>query len=107
MSNQSYKELGIPYFKEVFDCIDEVMKTLDVRYCLIGVNAIALELLKQNIKPARGTKDIDFAVMVSSMEEYSQIVSELEKEVLGKCRHLGHSIQRIIMSQLTCYHSVK
>lgn len=84
MSNQSYKELGIPYFKEVFDCIDEVMKTLDVRYYLIGVNAIALELLKQNIKPARGTKDIDFAVMVSSMEEYSQIVSELEKRGFRK-----------------------
>ena len=61
--NQTYKELAIPFFKESFDCIDEVMQDLNIPYYLIGVNAIALELLKKGIKPSRGTKDIDFAVM--------------------------------------------
>jgi hypothetical protein len=28
--NQSYKELAIPYFKEVFDVIDEVMREIRV-----------------------------------------------------------------------------
>jgi hypothetical protein len=64
ISNQTYKELAIPYFKESFDCIDEVMRSMQIPYYLIGVSAIALELLKQGIKPNRGTKDIDFAVMI-------------------------------------------
>ena len=76
-SNQTYKELAIPYFKESFDCIDEVMQNLQVPYYLIGVSAIALELLKEGIKPGRGTKDIDFAVMISSMKDYEQISAAL------------------------------
>lgn len=55
ISNQTYKELAIPYFKEVFDSIDEVMMKLKVPYYLIGASAIALELLKEGIKPSRGT----------------------------------------------------
>ncbi|PIQ48401.1 MAG: hypothetical protein COW03_10265 [Cytophagales bacterium CG12_big_fil_rev_8_21_14_0_65_40_12] len=77
-SNQTYKELAIPYFKESFDCIDEVMQELKIPYYLIGVTAIALELLKEGIKPSRGTKDVDFAVMISSIDEYEKISTELE-----------------------------
>lgn len=77
-SDQTYKELAIPYFKESFDCIDDVMQGLRIPYYLIGVNAIALELLKQGIKPSRGTKDIDFAVMISNRKEYDQISVALE-----------------------------
>ena len=77
-SNQTYKELAIPYFKDSFDCIDEVMQDLGIPYYLIGVNAIALELLKKGIKPSRGTKDIDFAVMISSIEAYEKISASLE-----------------------------
>lgn len=75
---QTYKELSIPYFKETFDCIDEVMSEMHLPYYLIGVNAIALELLKRGVKPSRGTKDIDFAVMLSSKEEYEAISTALE-----------------------------
>lgn len=53
-SNQTYKELSIPFFKETFDCIDQVMQAHKVPYYLIGVSAIALELLKDSIKPSRG-----------------------------------------------------
>lgn len=84
ISNQSYKELAIPYFKEAFDCIDEVMKQLKLPYYLIGVSAIALELLKEGIKPGRGTKDIDFAVMVSSIKEYENICGLLELKGFNK-----------------------
>lgn len=76
-SNQTYKELAIPYFKEVFDCIDEVMLKLNVPYYLIGASAISLELLKDGIKPSRGTKDIDFAIMISSIKEFETIVEKL------------------------------
>lgn len=77
-SSQTYKELAIPYFKESFDTIDEVMQELQIPYYLVGVSAIALELLKQGIKPSRGTKDIDFAVMISSLKEYERISNGLE-----------------------------
>lgn len=83
-SNQTYKELAIPYFKESFDCIDEVMKELQLPYYLIGVSAIALELLKEGIQPSRGTKDIDFAVMISSIKEYEQISAALETKGFNK-----------------------
>lgn len=83
-SNQTYKELAIPYFKEVFDCIDEVMLKLNVPYYLIGASAIALELLKKGIKPSRGTKDIDFAIMISSLQEFELIVAELGKHGFNK-----------------------
>jgi len=83
-SNQTYKELAIPYFKESFDCIDEVMQSLQIPYYLIGVNAIALELLKDGIKPSRGTKDIDFALMISDIHEYENIQIALEAKGFNK-----------------------
>jgi len=83
-SNQTYKELAIPYFKESFDCIDEVMQELQIPYYLIGESAIALELLKDGIKPSRGTKDIDFAAMISSIKEYEKISAALEAKGFNK-----------------------
>lgn len=76
-SNQTYKELSIPFFKETFNCIDEIMNAHNIPYYLIGANAIALELLKHGIKPSRGTRDIDFAIMISNMEEYEKINNDL------------------------------
>lgn len=77
-TSQSYKELGIPYFKEVFDLLDEIFKKRGIPYYLLGATAISLELLKDGNKPARGTKDIDFAIMISSMKDYQGLVQELE-----------------------------
>jgi predicted nucleotidyltransferase len=54
------------------------MQELQIPYYLIGVSAIALELLKEGIKPSRGTKDIDFAVMISSIAAYEEISIALE-----------------------------
>ncbi|MFC0878746.1 nucleotidyl transferase AbiEii/AbiGii toxin family protein [Saccharicrinis sp. FJH2] len=84
--SQSYKELAIPYFKEVFDIIDEIMIKHAVPYYLIGVNALALELLKDGIKPGRGTKDIDFAIMISSFDEYEDISTSLQKKDFNKVK---------------------
>lgn len=80
----TYKDLAIPYFKEVFQVADEVLTKHDIPYYLIGASAIALELLKQGVKPLRGTKDIDFAIMVSSEEEYDSILSSFEEKGFGK-----------------------
>lgn len=83
-SGQTYKELAIPYFKEVFEIVDSTMVMFKIPYYLIGANAIALQLLKQGIKPGRATKDIDFAIMISSMTDFENIVSELEKQGFNK-----------------------
>lgn len=84
--NQSYKELAIPYFKEVFEIIDKIMNKHSVPYYLIGVSAIALELLKKGIKPGRGTKDIDFAIMISTIEEYESISASLQNKGFNKVK---------------------
>jgi predicted nucleotidyltransferase len=86
-SNQSYKELAIPYFREVFECIDRIMIGHGIPYYLIGVNAIALELLKSGIKPNRGTKDIDFAIMISSKGEYERISRSLSEATFSKVKN--------------------
>jgi len=78
--SKSYKELGIPHFKEVFDLLDETFKARGIPYYLLGATAVALELLKDGIKPARGTKDIDFAIMISSKSEYEDFTKDLEKK---------------------------
>lgn len=83
-SNQTYKELANPYFKECFDRIDEVMQDLKIPYYLIGASALALELLKEGHKPSRGTKDIDFAIMISSIKVYEDIVEVLETKGFNK-----------------------
>ena len=79
ISNQTYRDLAIPYFIDVFRIVDEVLKANDAPYYLIGVTATDIQLLKEGIKPSRGTKDIDFAVMVSSFEEYDKIKDDLIK----------------------------
>jgi predicted nucleotidyltransferase len=79
-TSQSYKELGIPYFKEVFDLLDETFKSRGIPYYLLGATAISLELLKDGIKPSRGTKDIDFAIMISSIADYQSLIYELKEK---------------------------
>lgn len=73
MSNQTYKELAIPYVRETFECIDDVMRELEIPYYLIGASAIDLQLSKKGIRPKRATKDIDFAVMVSNLREFERM----------------------------------
>ncbi|MGM0458704.1 MAG: hypothetical protein ACQERO_05115 [Bacteroidota bacterium] len=83
-SSQNYRDLAIPFFREVFELIDDALKNRGIPYYLIGVSAIALEMLKKGIKPARGTKDIDFAIMISSLDQFEEVVNDLEKEGFNK-----------------------
>jgi predicted nucleotidyltransferase len=76
--SQSYKELGLPYFKEVFELLDETFKARGIPYYLLGATALSLELLKDGIKPSRGTKDIDFAIMINSKKDYEQFTEDIE-----------------------------
>lgn len=97
-TSQSYKELGIPYFREVFELLDETFKSRSIPYYLLGATAISLELLKDGKKPPRGSKDIDFAIMISTKDEYEEFTIELEKKGFVKVaapwtfRHPGFDI---------------
>ena len=88
-SNQTYKELSTPYFKEIFDCIDEIMNSHKIPFYLIGTNAITLELLKEGIKLSRGTRDIDFTVMISYMADYEKISQDLIKNGYNRVKKLS------------------
>lgn len=85
-SNQSYKQLSIPFFKEVFERVDEIMFKHKIPYYLIGVSAIALELLKKGVKPNRGTKDIDFAIMISTLKKYEELTESLTEKGFNKVK---------------------
>lgn len=85
-SGQTYKELAIPYFKEVFQIIDEILSERGIPYYLVGVNAIALELLESGHKPSRGTKDIDFAVMISSIKAFDEVADQLVTKGFNKVK---------------------
>ncbi len=79
ISNQTYKQLAIPHFKEVFDIIDAIMRQHHTPYYLIGASAVALELLKNDIKPGRVTRDIDFAIMTASHDAYQKVCKAILK----------------------------
>lgn len=85
-SGKSYKELAIPGFKGAFDCIDQIMHKHQIPYYLIGVNALALELLRKGIKPGRGTKDIDFAMMIPEMAVFETITKDLAEQGFQKVK---------------------
>lgn len=48
-------------------------------YYLIGASAVALELLKNDIKPGRGTRDIDFAIMTASHDAYQKVCKAIQE----------------------------
>ena len=95
-SNQTYKELAIPYFKEVFDIIDEVMIEHDIPYYHIGASAMALALLEKGIRPGRGTKDIDFAIMISRIHQFDALINSLEEQGFVQIKEIPHRVYHSI-----------
>jgi len=86
-SGKSFKELSIPYFGEVFDLVDEVMRKHKVAYYLVGANALSLEFLERGMKPIRATKDVDFALWLESMEQYRIISKALQQKGFAKVKN--------------------
>ena len=92
-SNQSYKRLAIPYFKEVFDLIDEAFRKFGIKYYLVGANAISIQILKERgIQPPRGTKDIDFAIMVPTIASFDEIMDYLVSIGFVKARRAANTL---------------
>lgn len=84
ISKKTYKELSYPYFKEVFIIIDKVCREMNIEYYLIGAQAKNFHLLENGIVPKRGTKDIDFAVMMPDIKHYEEFKNLLVKNDFRK-----------------------
>lgn len=77
ISEQHFKELGMPHFGRVFAALDDVMRQRNVPCYLIGAAAKDLQALRSGIKPVRYTNDIDFAIMVPDHAAYQAIMQDL------------------------------
>lgn len=78
-SGITYKELASPHFGEVFSLIEGICKKQKIPVYIIGAHAKIILLLEKGIKPGRGTKDIDFAIMIPDIVSYNSFLAVLEK----------------------------
>src|SRR5690606_38352888 len=76
-SSKTFRELSEPILKEVFVIIDKVCHDLGIKFYLIGALARNYHLLEKGITPIRGTRDIDFAVMLPEMAAYDELKNKL------------------------------
>ena len=84
ISKKTYRELSLPYFKEVFVIFDKMCHSLGIAYYLIGAQARDFHLLENGIAPGRGTQDIDFAVMMPEIKHYNELKDLLVKNDFRK-----------------------
>jgi predicted nucleotidyltransferase len=76
----TYKNLKHAAFsehKEAFEALTNVFNTFSIHYFLIGAQARDIHFYQKGIKPSRGTRDIDFAVMVQDMKQYKELKEAL------------------------------
>lgn len=81
MSN-TFKNINQYVFSEhaaAFNALIETFKAFSIRYFLIGAQARDIHFYQKGIQPMRGTRDIDFAVMVADMEQYKALIESLKK----------------------------
>lgn len=76
-SNQNYKAYSFAKHGEVYQILEEIFTKFSIKYYLIGANARDVHLYKSGIAPIRLTADVDFAVMISEVQDYEQIQIEL------------------------------
>lgn len=77
ISNQISNLLSFPHFNVVIQKMDIVLKELGIPYYLIGASAMAIHMIEKGYAPSRGTKDIDFAIMISASTDYEIISTKL------------------------------
>ena len=79
MSNtyKNLKHYAFSEHKNAFEVLIEVFTTFSIQYFLIGAQARDVHFYQQGIKPNRGTRDIDFAVMVQDMKKYNELKEAL------------------------------
>ena len=79
----SYLQINInnipnPKLKEILAILDKSMKSFGVEFYLIGARARDFWLAAKNIPPRRFTEDIDFAILMNSIEDFEKLKDYLE-----------------------------
>lgn len=62
---------------EAFKALLNVFAEFGLRFFLIGAQARDVHFMQKEFKPNRGTRDIDFAVMVESIDQYNDLCKGL------------------------------
>ncbi|HEY9084037.1 MAG TPA: nucleotidyl transferase AbiEii/AbiGii toxin family protein [Vicingaceae bacterium] len=81
--SSTYKNLKHYAFSEhatAFKVLTEVFREFSIHYFLIGAQARDVHFYQQGIKPNRGTRDIDFAVMMQDMAGYNELKEALNQK---------------------------
>jgi predicted nucleotidyltransferase len=79
-SYRNIKDYAFGEHKEAFRILLDTFNRFSVSFFLIGAQAREVHFFQHGIRPSRGTRDIDFAVMVDSMEKYGALMDTLKKE---------------------------
>lgn len=74
------KQYAFGEHQAAFQTLIKVFEAFSIRYFLIGAQARDVHFYRLGVKPMRGTRDIDFAVMVDTMEDYNHLKMELLKK---------------------------
>jgi len=76
--NVSFKEIRIPYTKEIIEALLCISEKYKKKFFIIGALArdIILEVIHKN-PVHRATLDIDFAILLSNWHQYDEIMNDL------------------------------
>jgi predicted nucleotidyltransferase len=75
----NFKQLRQENLKEIFDAFERALQIPDIDFYLIGALARDTWFAQKGIR-ALGTKDVDFAVMISNPEKYLELKQYLVSE---------------------------
>ncbi|GAA3937865.1 nucleotidyl transferase AbiEii/AbiGii toxin family protein [Chitinophaga oryziterrae] len=78
MSLENIREIKEGDLKEIFDALEEAFVALEIDFYLIGAIARDVWFSRAN-KAFRKSKDVDFAILVGSHEEYDALRAYLKK----------------------------
>ena len=75
---KNIKDYAFTEHIDAFKILIEVFNSFSIQHFLIGAQARDVHFLQRGIKPIRGTRDIDFAVMVEDGKQYMKLIDALK-----------------------------
>lgn len=79
-SSISLKALQGENLHDVLQAVESVLQKRKIPFYLIGAQARDIQLIQQGMQPYRATRDVDFAMMISSLDGYKSILEELMQQ---------------------------
>jgi predicted nucleotidyltransferase len=79
--------------RDVIHSLNKVFEDLGIEYYIIGARSRDFWFSAHDLPPHRFTRDIDFAVLVSSIDHYNQLIQALEKTgQFGLVENIPHRV---------------